>query len=101
MVDDLVLQSFKAIGFYIALIVMMRLTGKRMAGQTTAFDLLVLITLAVVIQRALLQDGATNAAVFVLTVFAAHRVLAALCTRWTWIRYLLWYAVSQASYARA
>jgi uncharacterized membrane protein YcaP (DUF421 family) len=87
MLDGLLLQAFKALAYYAALIVVMRLAGKRLAGQTTTFDLIVLITLAVVIQSTALQEGWVNAVVFVVTVFAAHRGLAALCARSTWIRH--------------
>jgi uncharacterized membrane protein YcaP (DUF421 family) len=66
-----------------------RLAGKRMAGQTTTFDLLVLITLGVVLQTTALQDGAVNGIVFVLTVFGLHRGLALLCARSRLARNLL------------
>ena len=46
MLDQLLLQAVKALVYYAALIVIMRLAGKRLAGQTTTFDLIVLITLA-------------------------------------------------------
>ena len=49
--------------------------------KTTTFDLIVLISLGVVLQTSLLREGAWNAAVFVGTVFVAHRGLAALCAR--------------------
>lgn len=89
MLDELVLQAVKALAYYAVLIVIMRLAGKRLAGQTTTFDLIVLITLGVVIQSTALQDGWANALVFVVTVFAAHRGLAALCALSTWIRHLV------------
>ncbi|MDQ3565407.1 MAG: DUF421 domain-containing protein [Pseudomonadota bacterium] len=89
MLDELVLQAVKALAYYAVLIVIMRLAGKRLAGQTTTFDLIVLITLGVVIQSTALQDGWANALVFVVTVFAAHRGLAALCARSTWTRHLV------------
>lgn len=89
MLDELLLQAVKALAYYAVLIVIMRLAGKRLAGQTTTFDLIVLITLGVVIQSTALQDGWANALVFVVTVFAAHRGLAALCARSTWIRHLV------------
>jgi uncharacterized membrane protein YcaP (DUF421 family) len=86
---DLLLQAAKAAAYYIALIVLVRMAGKRMAGQTTTFDLLVLITLGVVIQSAALAEGAANAVVFVVTVFALHRLTAWLCARSTRVRHLL------------
>ena len=89
MLEELLLQAVKALAYYAALVVIMRLAGKRLAGQTTTFDLIVLITLGVVIQSTALQAGWPNAIVFVITVFAAHRGLAALCANSTWIRHLV------------
>jgi len=87
--DGVVIQAAKAAGYYIALIVLVRMAGKRLAGQTTTFDLLVLITLGVVMQESALADGAGNAATFVVTVFGLHLLNAWLCTRSTQIRHLL------------
>ena len=89
MLDQLLLQALKALAYYAALIVIMRLAGKRLAGQTTTFDLIVLITLGVVIQSTALDDGWLNAVVFVVTVFAVHRGLAAWCAHSTWVRHLI------------
>ncbi len=89
MLDEILLQAAKAAAYYAALVVLVRLAGKRMAGQTTTFDLLVLITLGVVIQTAALQQGALNAVVFVVTVFVLHRLAAALCTRSRTLRHLI------------
>ena len=89
MAEQLLWQALKAIGYYAALIVIMRLAGKRLAGQTTTFDLLVLITLGVVIQSTALQEGWANAVVFVVTVFAIHRGLAVLSAHSQWIRHLV------------
>lgn len=87
--DQLLLQAVKALAYYAALIVIMRLAGKRLAGQTTTFDLIVLITLGVVIQNTALDEGWVNAFVFVVTVFAVHRGLAAWCAHFPWIRHLV------------
>jgi uncharacterized membrane protein YcaP (DUF421 family) len=84
-----VLQLLLALCWYAALVVMMRLAGKRLAGQTTTFDLLVLITLGVVLQHTVLREGTTNALVFVITVFTAHRLLAALSAKSPRVRRLL------------
>ena len=89
MTEDLLLQAAKAAAYYVGLVVIVRLAGKRMAGQTTTFDLLVLITLGVVLQTAALNRGAANALVFVLTVFALHRLTAAACARSEGIRRLV------------
>src|SRR5690606_32287758 len=82
-------QALKAALYYAALIVLVRLAGKRLAGQTTTFDLLVLITLGVVMQSTALAEGAINAVVFVVTVFALHRLNAYACSRSRRIRHLL------------
>ncbi|HUQ51558.1 MAG TPA: YetF domain-containing protein [Gammaproteobacteria bacterium] len=87
--DAYLMQIAKAAAYYLGLLIIVRLAGKRMAGQTTTFDLLILITLGVVLQTTALQDGAANALIFVLTVFALHRGVALLCTRSRIVRDLL------------
>jgi uncharacterized membrane protein YcaP (DUF421 family) len=89
MLEELLLQAGKAAAYYGALIILMRLAGKRLAGQTTTFDLIVLITLGVVLQSAALQEGTENALMFVVTVFALHRFIALLCARSTFVRHLI------------
>jgi uncharacterized membrane protein YcaP (DUF421 family) len=74
-------QALLALVYYAALVLMIRLAGKRLAGQTTTFDLVVLIGLAVVLQTATFTPGPMNAVVFVVVVFLAHRGLAVLCAR--------------------
>ncbi len=76
-----VLQFLLASAYYAGLLVIMRLAGKRLAGQTTTFDLVVLITLAVVLQQTVLREGTANALIFVATVFVLHRGLAMWCAR--------------------
>src|SRR5687767_3985219 len=87
--DGILIQAAKAAVYYIALVVLVRIAGKRLAGQTTTFDLLVLITLGVVLQSAALAEGTANAVAFVLTVFVLHRLNAWLCARSTRIRHLI------------
>ena len=70
-----------ALLYYVALVAMTRLAGKRLAGQVTTFDLIVLITLSVVLQKLTLREGVWDAALFVLTVFVAHLGTAAACRR--------------------
>lgn len=74
-------QALAALAYYGALVVLMRLAGKRLAGQTTTFDLIVVISLAVVLQSIALGPGTAPAVVFVATVFLAHKGLAAACAR--------------------
>ena len=88
-IEDLMVQALKAMGYYLALIVLLRFAGKRLAGQTTTFDLIVLITLGVVLQSTALNPGAANGFVFVATVFALHKLLAVLCSKSDFIRHLV------------
>lgn len=82
-------QAAKGIGYYVTLILMIRLAGKRLAGQTTTFDLLVLITLGVTVQGAFVAEGTLNTVVFVVVVFAVHRSLAAVCRVSPAVRHLV------------
>ena len=75
----LVTQALLALVYYASIVLLMRLAGKRLAGQTTTFDLVVLIGLAVTLQTATFRPGPVNAVVFVATVLAAHRALALAC----------------------
>ncbi len=65
-----------ACAYYLALVLLIRLAGKRLAGQTTTFDLLVLISLGVTLQELTLNDGRPAAAVFIVAVFSLHIGLA-------------------------
>ena len=85
----LLAQALYAVLYYVAILIVVRLAGKRLAGQTTTFDLIVLIGLAVVLQNVALGDGPARAAIFVTVVFLCHRGLAAACSRWTGLRHLL------------
>ena len=82
-------QILLAFAYYLGLIIVMRMAGKRLAGQTTSFDLVVLITIGVVLQQTALKAGAINALLFVCVVFGAHRGLALLCARSTRVRRLV------------
>ena len=86
---DLVVQFLLAVLYYASLVALFRLAGKRLAGQTTTFDLIVLISLAVVLQSATQREGTASAVVFLLTVFAAHRLLAIACARWAPLRHVV------------
>src|SRR3954452_11590892 len=82
-------QALLALAYYAAVVLLMRLSGKRLAGQTTTFDLVVLISLAVVLQTATYRPGPLNAVIFIGTVLTAHRGLAAACARSRWLRRLV------------
>jgi uncharacterized membrane protein YcaP (DUF421 family) len=74
-------QAGEAALYYLLLIAVFRLAGKRLAGQTTTFDLVVLIGIGVAMQGVTLHPGRANAAIFVITVFSLHSLLADLCSR--------------------
>src|SRR5687767_6903048 len=78
-----------AVAFYAAIVFLFRIAGKRLAGQTTTFDLIILISLSVAIQKATLLDGLENVITFVFTVFILHWTNAKLCARSRTIRYVL------------
>ncbi len=86
---DIALQAGAAALYYAALIMLTRFAGKRLAGQTTNFDLIVLIAMGVVLQNAALSDGPANAIVFVVTVFACHKLLAWGCVQSDALRHLV------------
>lgn len=88
MLEELLLQAAETCAYYAALIVVVRLAGTRLAGQTTTIDLIVLITLGVVLQTTALEKGVWNAFVFVTTIRLPHRVLALLCARSSTLRHL-------------
>jgi uncharacterized membrane protein YcaP (DUF421 family) len=85
-IQDILLQIGLALVYYAILVTVMRLAGKRLSGQTTTFDLVILITISVVLQTTALREGVLNALIFIATVFDAHQLLAAVCARSTRIR---------------
>lgn len=85
-IRDILLQVVLAFAYYAILVTVMRLAGKRLAGQTTTFDLVILITISVVLQTTALREGVLNALVFIATVFGAHQLLTATCARSSRIR---------------
>ena len=74
MIQDILLQVGLALAYYATLVTVMRITGKRLAGQTTTFDLVILITISVVLQTTALREGVLNALIFIATVFSAHQL---------------------------
>ncbi len=72
----MLLQIALALLYYASLVTVMRLAGKRLAGQTTTFDLVILITISVVLQTTALRAGVLNALIFIATVFGAHQLVA-------------------------
>ena len=66
---------------------MFKLSGKRAAGQLTSFDLIVMISLAVVLQQALVKEGLQNEVTFFLTLFIHHRIFNWACLKFPAFRY--------------
>jgi uncharacterized membrane protein YcaP (DUF421 family) len=83
------LQCMLGFAYYLVVLVLVRLAGKRLAGQMTTFDLVVLIGLVVVAQQPMLLPGAPNAFAFILIVLVSHRAIAWLCARNRTLRHLV------------
>ncbi len=83
------IQALYAFCYYFALVLLLRLAGKRLAGQTTTFDLVVHIQMAVVLQTTLLREGIPNAIVFLAVVFATHLTVSRATARWPGLRRLI------------
>ena len=81
--------ALTALGYYVAVLVIVRFAGKRLAGQTTTFDLLMLIAMTVVLQNVVLAPGAPSAIIFVVTVLVAHKLLALGCAQSVKLRHLV------------
>ena len=86
---SLAAQSGLACVYYFSVIVLVRIAGKRLAGQMTTFDLVVLIGLVVVAQQSFLTPGPSFAAVFIVTVLMTHLAVTWLCSRYQPVRRLL------------
>ena len=77
---SLAAQGGLAFLYYFSVIVLVRIAGKRLAGQMTTFDLVVLIGLVVVAQQSFLTPQPAYAAVFIGTVLITHRAVT-----WLWL----------------
>jgi uncharacterized membrane protein YcaP (DUF421 family) len=86
---DIPVNIAAGIIWYATLVALIRLAGKRLAGQTATVDFMVLVTLSVVLQQALVGDGRIAAFSFVFTVFLAHKVLSFATRRFIWVRKLI------------
>jgi uncharacterized membrane protein YcaP (DUF421 family) len=89
LVPELVQQALRAVAYYFGVLLLARIAGKRLAGQMTTFDLIVLITLATATQRVAVDDGTSSAMVFVVVVLLTHRGVALLGARYPALRHLL------------
>lgn len=88
MLLDALKQIVFAFGYYCCLIAIVRFAGKRLAGQITTFDLIILISLGVTLQTITLQPGKLNGIIFLLTVFLTHLGMSRLAMRYPFIRML-------------
>jgi uncharacterized membrane protein YcaP (DUF421 family) len=79
----------QAVGYYLLVLLLTRVAGKRLAGQMTTFDLIVLIALASAAEQAVLQKDTASVAVFIVVVLVTHRCVASLCARFPRLRELL------------
>lgn len=89
MVFDFLRQVLYALAYYIGLVAIVRFAGKRLAGQITTFDLLVLISLGVTLQTVTLEPGRANGIIFIITVFLLHIATARLAMRYPFVRKLV------------
>jgi uncharacterized membrane protein YcaP (DUF421 family) len=86
---DYLIQVLYALAFYAGVVAIMRFAGKRLAGQTTTFDLIILITLSVALQGPTLREGTENTLTFIITVFLAHKSMTSLCVSYPRIRRII------------
>lgn len=82
-------QAGQAVLFYLLIIILFRVSGKRLAGQTTTFDLVILISLSVATQRATLLEGTANTVVFMAIVLFLHHLQTRLCMKYEFMRTLI------------
>ncbi len=80
-------QAGLASVFFYALVFLFKASGKRAAGQLTSFDLIVMISMAVVLQQSMLKDGWQHEFTFFLSLFAHHRIFNWACHRYPKFRY--------------
>jgi uncharacterized membrane protein YcaP (DUF421 family) len=88
-IRTLALQAIWAAVYYLGVVAVVRIAGKRLAGQIGTFDLIVLIQLATVLQRMALGVSAAEGLTFLATVMACHLGLAWLSARSRTVRRIL------------
>ena len=88
-IGALLTQSALGVFYYFAVIVLVRIAGKRLAGQMTTFDLVVLIGLVVAAQQTVLTPGPVTSVIFIITVLLTHLGVSWLCSRYRTVRRLL------------
>ena len=89
MAHAIFIQFLLSVSFYMSVVIMMRLAGKRLAGQTTTFDLIILITLSVTLQALFVEENKLSRVVFVVTVFMSHIALSRLSSKYKSVRRLV------------
>jgi len=82
---------FRAIGCYLLLLIVVRLSGKRGLAQVTIFDLILLLLISQTVGQALIGDDSslTTAAVITVTLVVINRVNDAAAHRWADMSHVL------------
>ena len=75
---------FRAIGCYLLLLIVVRLSGKRGLAQVTIFDLILLLLISQTVGQALIGNDSsmTTAAIITITLVVANRVNDSAAHRW-------------------
>ena len=82
---------FRAIGCYLLLLIVVRLSGKRGLAQVTIFDLILLLLISQTVGQALIGDDSslTTAAVITVTLVVINRLNDAAAHRWADMSHVL------------
>src|SRR5215217_239141 len=82
---------FRAIGCYLLLLFVVRLSGKRGLAQVTIFDLILLLLISQTVGQALIGNDSslTTAAVITVTLVVVNRVNDAAAHRWAEMSHVL------------
>ncbi|MDA0180573.1 DUF421 domain-containing protein [Solirubrobacter phytolaccae] len=82
---------FRAIGCYLLLLIVVRLSGKRGLAQITIFDLILLLLISQTVGQALIGDDSslTTAAVITVTLVVINRASDTAAHRWADISHVL------------
>lgn len=83
-------KALRTVLVYLAIVVLLRLAGKRELAQVNTFDLVVMLLLSNVVQNALIgpDDSVTGAAFGAGVLIAANALLVRAATRYSWLNRL-------------
>ncbi|MGC5628666.1 YetF domain-containing protein [Georgenia sp. Z1344] len=84
-------KVLRTIGVYLAVVLVVRVAGKRMLAQMNSLDLVVVLLLSEAIQNAIIGDdfSVSGAVLGVVVLVATNAGLERLAARWGWARTLL------------